>query len=113
LDLDLYLRLLLRGDVFLGVPNVALLWRRHADTTTTRMTRTLERFRAEAEFLNGMVAPLSKAGWAGAAKAARCKTVRKLHLGFLAATDAIRFRPREALAKLSLLNELFRDSARP
>lgn len=113
LDLDFYLRLLLRGDVLLGVPEVALLWRRHADTTTARLTDTLERFHEESEFLNAMVGPLSTAGWADAAKTARQKTVRKLHLGFLAMTDAIRLRPRDALAKLSLLSELCRQLPQP
>jgi GT2 family glycosyltransferase len=112
LDLDLYLRLLLRGDGILGVPDVALLWRRHAGATTVRLTRTLERFREEVQFLDEMIPPLKEAGWDAAAKTARRKTVRKLHLGFLAAGDAIRFRPREAIPKLSLLAELIRDSVR-
>jgi glycosyltransferase involved in cell wall biosynthesis len=105
-DLDVYLRLLLRGDVLLGIPDVVFDWRRHGETTTAQLTRTLERFREEAAFLDEMADTMAEAGWHDAAAEARRKTVRKLHLGFLAATDALRLRPRDAGAKLALMRRL-------
>ena len=105
-DLDFYLRLLLQGEVMLGIPDVVFAWRRHGETTTAQLTRTLERFQEEAVFLDEMADTMDAAGWHEAAAEARRKTVRKLHLGFLAATDALRLRPRQAGAKLALLRRL-------
>lgn len=112
LDLDLYLRLLLRGDVLLGIPEPVFRWRRHGGTTTARLTRTLERFREEAEFLDGVADTMAAAGWTRARAAARRRSVRKLHLAFLATVDAVRLRPRAAGAKLALLREWFGTGAR-
>ena len=99
---------LIRGQVLLGIPAAALLWRRHGNTTTTQLTRTLERFREEAEFLDAMVEPLSRAGWFRAADAARRKTGPRLHLGWLALRDCLALRPRDAAAKASLIREFTR-----
>jgi glycosyltransferase involved in cell wall biosynthesis len=111
LDLDFYLRLLIRGDTLLGIPEVALLWRRHERTTTARLTRTLDRFREEAEFLEGMAGNFEAVGWLRAGAAARRKTLRKLHLAFLAVSDLARLRFREARPKLELLLALRRRSS--
>jgi glycosyltransferase involved in cell wall biosynthesis len=107
LDLDLTGRLLLDGDMLMGVPDALYAYRRHPASATAEQTRTLLRFREEIQLFGELAAAGAKTGWWKAAATGRSRTILKLNLGFCVGVDLVRGRWSAAGEKAGLLARLW------
>ena len=101
-DLDFYLRLLMAGGALRGSREVAYEYRRHGDSQTARLTRSLRRFEEELALYRRTADALEGQGWRGAADTARRARVIRAHLAARAAIDVACLRWRRARDSLRL-----------
>lgn len=73
LDLDLFARLILAGDVVATLPDVVYRYRRHASSQTAHMTASGRRFREEAAVHRRTAAAAATRRWWGAATIATAR----------------------------------------
>lgn len=90
LDLDLYTRLLLDGNKFIGTHLNAYYYRRHLNNQTAKLTQNMQRFEEEVAFYNFVNAEVDSQ-WPLSAKVAQNKSIIKLHLLFLIAKNLCSF----------------------
>ena len=102
-DLEFTTRLLREGETIVGLPHAAYAYRRHPQNATSEFTQNLVRFEEERAFLNELADAAKERGWTRAAKAARRKTVVKMHLLYRLLEDVVLLRPAAAVAKARLL----------
>lgn len=81
-DLEFYLRILMSGGRFVGLPQRAYRYRRHDQNATVIYTRSLQRFEEEVTLYERVAQQTSALGWRRAAEWARGRTVVKLHLAW-------------------------------
>jgi glycosyltransferase involved in cell wall biosynthesis len=103
LDLDLFLRLLLKGEQFVGMPRKLYRYRRHAQNATALQTQNLTRFSEEFALYSRVTHTLKAQGWIHAASVARRKQILVLHLGYRLLLDLCRLQFRTAKEKLLFL----------
>ena len=108
LDLDFTARLLLAGEVLVGLPEVAYSYRRHAANQTSELTESLVRFEEEAALLEELADACDARRWRRAARAGRRKTIIQLHLAYRILQDLARTRLEAAWSKVRLLRKLLR-----
>jgi len=106
LDLEFFTRLLLEGEMIVGLPVTAYSYRRHDGNATTQYTADLLRFREELQLYDALADAAAQRGWDAAARRARAKRIIKLNLGYCAAKDLVYLRGRQAARKLALLCQL-------
>ncbi len=97
LDLDFYLRLIMSGEHFIGLPDVCYRYRRHSNNVTVHLTSNMLRFQEEVAVYNGVARHFAQLGWLKAAKVASSKTIIKLNLIYCVLQDVLHFRGRAAL----------------
>jgi glycosyltransferase involved in cell wall biosynthesis len=108
LDMDVTTRLLLAGEVLVGVPKEPLyLYRRHADNATNQLTAELTRFHEESAFYGEVATAARERGYAGAARVASRRHMLQLNLGFCIARDLAHLRLRDGAKKARLFGDLF------
>lgn len=117
LDLELYMRLITTGHVFVGLPGRDYRYRRHGANATTQFTATLLRFDEEVRIYDQLADQFRALGWKRASRIARRKTVIGLNLLYCAANHFARLEIKDGVGKLRFLQQrLLRwptDSARP
>jgi glycosyltransferase involved in cell wall biosynthesis len=111
-DLELWIRLLLRGGELVGLPERAYAYRRHSENSTTEYTQNLLRFREEALLYSELSRTLTQVGALPAARVARRAMIIKLNVAYCIVRDLCAFQWRAAGEKLAFLFELF-GSKRP
>jgi len=84
LDLDFIARRLFAGQQFVGLPQTAYRYRRHAANQTQLQSDSLLRFEEEREVYRKIAAAAESHGWRGAARVAREMAIVKLNLLFCA-----------------------------
>ena len=105
-DLELFSRLLLEGEVLVGLAAAGYAYRRHAQNASAVYTESLLRFQEESQLYDELGRAATQRGWGGAARTARGKQVIGLHLLYRIAADLLRLRPRAAWEKTALLAQL-------
>jgi glycosyltransferase involved in cell wall biosynthesis len=105
-DLEFFLRLLLDGDLLVGLPEVAYAYRRHPGNATSAQTHTLLRFDEESRLYDQLGQAAARRGWRRAARLAAHKGIIKLNLLYCVAADLLHLRPNQAWRKLSFLRRL-------
>ena len=106
LDWEMTTRFLLDGDEIVGIPTVALHYRRHDDQATEQLTRGNLRFHEEIAFYDHMRALVEERGWTRCADIARHKYLTKLHIMYRVLRSAARLELDGARNGLALLREL-------
>lgn len=86
-DLELFARLLLEGECFVGVPEIAYAYRRHDANATVQYTANLQRFREEAALYDQLHAQALACNWPQVARVARRKLIIKANLLFCMLMD--------------------------
>lgn len=90
LDLDFVTRLLLDGETLVGLPSVALSYRRHSEMQTVKLTDNLRRFREELSFyVQHYHMALQRQSWQVAKVTARRRILR-LHYLYRILEDVFR-----------------------
>jgi glycosyltransferase involved in cell wall biosynthesis len=91
-DLEMILRLLLKGEQLLGLMDQPLyLYRRHDSNATVVHTQSLLRFREEDALYRSVEKTLVERGWNEAAALARKRTIIQLNLLYCMAKDLLAF----------------------
>jgi hypothetical protein len=99
LDLDLYLRLVLKGGRLALVDEALFRYRRHEDSLSSTERLTASRFLEEAAYFGEMAETMREHGWLRASRAARTHLTSRLHAGLLLPA-AVRARDRDLAAAL-------------
>lgn len=105
-DLELTTRLLLAGEVLIGIPEIAFAYRRHQENATIQYTQSLLRFHEEVALYDRLAEETAKRNWLDANASARRKAIIKLNLAFCAFQDLVRLRLRGGGEKLAYLARL-------
>jgi len=108
-DVDFYLRALMAGAEFVGLPEVAYRYRRHPDQVTAQCERNARMFTEEIKLWRWAARESQKRGWERAATIAERMNIIKLQIGYYVLADLARVRPGDALEKLGLLREATRS----
>jgi glycosyltransferase involved in cell wall biosynthesis len=108
-DLEFYLRALMAGAEFVGLPDVAYRYRRHPGQVTAQCERNVRMFTEEIELWRWAARESRRRGWRRAATIAERMSIIKLQIGYYGLADLARFRPGDALEKLGLLREAARS----
>ncbi len=106
LDLDFYLRALMEGKEFVGLPNIAYRYRRHDGQVTAECERNLKLFTEEIDLWKQFAIAFRDRGWQVASKVASDMRIVKLQLGYYVLADFSRLQFRQAVDKLSLLKKI-------
>lgn len=106
MDWELTTRLLLDGDVLVGLPERCYRYRRHEENATSKYTRTQLRFREESEYYDRMRTKAAERGWDACVRLASHKRIIKLNVTYLALKHLVTLDLREARRGLRLLREL-------
>lgn len=101
-DLALTSAIVLGGGRLVGLPEPLYGYRRHEGSATARATEDLSRFAEESALFDELAARATALGWTTAARLARRKTILRLHLLYLAASDLVRLRIARAVRKAAL-----------
>jgi glycosyltransferase involved in cell wall biosynthesis len=108
-DLDLFSRLLLEGETFLGLGVEAYAYRRHDLGATASYTENLLRFEEEAKLYGQLAVAASARKWRRAARIARARGMIKLNLAYCLLRDLLNGYGRQALQKLRFLLRMIRS----
>lgn len=112
LDVDLYVRALIADRSFVGLPDVAYRYRRHATQVTAECERNLQLFSEETALWSWAAREAHSLGWHRAAKVARKMTIIKLQLGYYILTNALRLQLGDAWKKTVQLGATWAASRR-
>jgi glycosyltransferase involved in cell wall biosynthesis len=107
-DLEFFIRLLLDGDLLVGLPEVAYAYRRHPGNATSAHTHSLLRFEEESRLYDELRQAAACRGWPRAARLAARKGIIRLNLLYCVAADLLRLQGSQAWRKLSFLRRLHR-----
>jgi GT2 family glycosyltransferase len=106
-DLEFWLRLLLEGKSFVGIPHLGYAYRRHPSNSTSLFTQNALRFEEELRLYHRSASKFLAAGWKKAARTASRAGVVKLNLIYCLAMDLLTLRWKGALTKATLLFQAF------
>lgn len=102
-DLEFTTRLLMQGELLVGLPEKLYAYRRHIGSATSRYTENLLRFREEFQVYDELERRLRQRSWFRAGRVARRKRIIKLYLAYCAGRDILSLRMLRAREKLRLL----------
>ncbi len=108
-DLEFLASTLLVGGEFVGIPEALYSYRRHAESQTTLLTASTERFDEEIEIYNEIADRASTLGWRRAANTARRKRIIRLHLAYRIIGDLLHRRIDPARSKHTALKRASQD----
>jgi glycosyltransferase involved in cell wall biosynthesis len=103
LDLDLYVRLLVKGERLVGIPDQCYRYRRHAENATSQLTANLQRFDEEFRYYDLTARAASARGWQRAAVVAGRKTMVKLNVLYCIVRHVLRLEMQAAAGKARFL----------
>jgi len=106
LDMDLHVRLLMNGEMVVGLRPIAYCYRRHPDQATVENLQSMRYFEEEAGLFDELANKAGELGWSQAAKVARQKRVTKMQLLYQCVANALRLRWREAGKHLAFFGRL-------
>ncbi len=107
LDLEFYLRLLVKGHTLSGTPRAHYRYRRHESNQTVLLTENLSRFEEECALLDEYVAVCESKGWPHAAGIAKRKGVVFFNILFNVMKDLLAFRLSGVSRKVAFLRRHF------
>ena len=90
-DLDFYQKTIHEGGEFVGLKKQLYYYRRHSENQTSKLTQSLERFSEECEMYSMIATSYAKSEWPQSVKAAKAKSMIKLHVGYLTAKSLLLF----------------------
>jgi glycosyltransferase involved in cell wall biosynthesis len=110
MDLDLVARLLLDGRRFAAVRAPLYEYRRHGGNQTNVLTASAVRFEEELALYRELAEHAARRGWTRTARAARHRTMVRVHLALRAALDLAGRRTSAARTKARLLSDDLRPA---
>jgi len=112
LDVDFYLRALMRGHRLVGLVERGYRYRRHEGQVTTESERNLRIFTEEIALWRRSAADARHQGWPAAARVADKMRIIKLQLSYYILGDLLKLQFGPAKGKLQLLGRLLRGDSR-
>lgn len=108
-DMEFTTRLLLDGEVLVGLKSVSYAYRRHQNNATVAYTKNLLRFNEESSLYREIEKKARQRHWMSAAAIAHRKTVIKLNLMYCMIGDFLQLKGSDLLVKLKLLITLITE----